>query len=42
MIEIQGVNKFYGKFQVLKNCSTHVAKGEVVVVCGRRDRASRR
>ncbi|WP_279483671.1 amino acid ABC transporter ATP-binding protein [Aureimonas sp. SK2] len=34
MIEIQGVNKFYGKFQVLKNCSTHVAKGEVVVVCG--------
>ena len=29
-------------FQVLKDCSTEVAKGEVVVVCGRRARASRR
>ena len=34
MIEITGVTKYYGKFPVLKNCSTSVAKGEVVVVCG--------
>lgn len=34
MIEITGVTKQYGNFTVLKNCSTHVAKGEVVVVCG--------
>ncbi|MBS7700278.1 MULTISPECIES: amino acid ABC transporter ATP-binding protein [unclassified Chelatococcus] len=34
MIEITDVTKTYGNFTVLKNCSTHVAKGEVVVVCG--------
>ena len=34
MIGIKSINKFYGQMQVLKNCSTHVAKGEVVVVCG--------
>ncbi|MDR3519104.1 MAG: amino acid ABC transporter ATP-binding protein [Azospirillaceae bacterium] len=34
MINIQAVNKLYGGFQVLKNCSTTVAKGDVVVVCG--------
>lgn len=34
MIAIKQVSKFYGDFQVLKNCSTEVAKGEVVVVCG--------
>jgi len=34
MIEITGVTKYYGNFAVLKNCSTSVAKGEVVVVCG--------
>ena len=35
MIEISHVNKWYGPtFQVLKDCSTTVAKGEVVVVCG--------
>jgi glutamate/aspartate transport system ATP-binding protein len=34
MIEIKSINKYYGQMQVLKNCSTHVAKGEVVVVCG--------
>ena len=34
MIEIKKANKFYGDFQVLKDCSTSVAKGEVVVVCG--------
>ena len=34
MIEMKNVSKWYGTFQVLKNCSTDVAKGEVVVVCG--------
>jgi glutamate/aspartate transport system ATP-binding protein len=34
MIEIRNVSKWYGDFQVLKDCSTHVTKGEVVVVCG--------
>jgi len=28
------VSKWYGSFQVLADCSTEVAKGEVVVVCG--------
>ncbi|MEO4049304.1 amino acid ABC transporter ATP-binding protein [Pseudomonas sp. CAU 1711] len=34
MISIQNVNKWYGDFQVLSQCSTEVKKGEVVVVCG--------
>ena len=34
MIELNKVSKWYGSFQVLKNCSTQVDKGEVVVVCG--------
>jgi glutamate/aspartate transport system ATP-binding protein len=34
MIEIQGVSKWYGKFQVLTDCSAKVEKGEVVIVCG--------
>ncbi|HEX6007172.1 MAG TPA: ATP-binding cassette domain-containing protein, partial [Burkholderiales bacterium] len=34
MIEFKNVSKWYGDFQVLKNCSTRVGKGEVVVVCG--------
>ena len=34
MIEFRNVSKWYGNFQVLKNCSTKVDKGEVVVVCG--------
>ena len=34
MIEIRKVSKWYGSFQVLKDCTTRVAKGEVVVVCG--------
>jgi glutamate/aspartate transport system ATP-binding protein len=35
MIEISHVNKWYGPtFQVLRDCTTNVAKGEVVVVCG--------
>ena len=34
MIDIKNVSKWYGSFQVLKDCSTSVEKGEVVVVCG--------
>jgi glutamate/aspartate transport system ATP-binding protein len=34
MIEIDKVSKWYGNFQVLKDCSTQVDKGDVVVVCG--------
>jgi len=35
MIEISHVSKWYGAtFQALKDCTTSVAKGEVVVVCG--------
>ena len=34
MIEIKNVSKWYGSFQVLTDCSTSIAKGEVVVVCG--------
>jgi len=34
MIEIRNVSKWYGAFRVLTDCSTHVDKGEVVVVCG--------
>jgi glutamate/aspartate transport system ATP-binding protein len=34
MIEIDNVSKWYGDFQVLRDCTTRVAKGEVVVVCG--------
>jgi len=34
MIELTDVSKWYGSFQVLADCSTQVAKGEVVVVCG--------
>jgi glutamate/aspartate transport system ATP-binding protein len=34
MIMLSGVSKWYRSFQVLKDCTTAVAKGEVVVVCG--------
>jgi glutamate/aspartate transport system ATP-binding protein len=34
MIDIKDVSKWYGTFQVLKDCTTSVRKGEVVVVCG--------
>ncbi len=34
MIELRGVSKWYGGFQVLAECSTRVDRGEVVVVCG--------
>jgi glutamate/aspartate transport system ATP-binding protein len=34
MIEIDNISKWYNDFQVLRNCTTRVAKAEVVVVCG--------
>ena len=34
MIKIDHVSKWYGSFQVLTDCTTSIAKGEVVVVCG--------
>jgi glutamate/aspartate transport system ATP-binding protein len=34
MIQISNVSKWYGSFQVLTDCTTHISKGEVVVVCG--------
>ena len=34
MIEIKNISKWSGSFQVLKDCSVNVEKGEVVVVCG--------
>jgi len=34
VIDIENLSKWYSTFQVLKNCSMRVAKGEVVIVCG--------
>jgi glutamate/aspartate transport system ATP-binding protein len=34
MIHMNNVSKYYGDFQVLADCTTQVAKGDVVVVCG--------
>jgi glutamate/aspartate transport system ATP-binding protein len=34
VIQIDHVSKWYGNFQVLTDCTTTIAKGEVVVVCG--------
>ena len=34
MIAIEKVSKWYDSFRVLTECSTSLAKGEVVVVCG--------
>lgn len=34
LIVFESVSKFYGDFQVLRNCSTTIAAREVVVVCG--------
>ena len=34
MIELQGVNKWYGDFHVLKDINLNVGKGEIVVVAG--------
>lgn len=34
MISIKNVSKWYGTFRALDDCTTQVASGEVVVVCG--------
>ncbi len=34
MITLDKLSKSYGTFQVLKNCSTRIETGEVVVICG--------
>ena len=34
MIEMKGVSKWYGNFQVLTDCTTSVTRGDVMVVCG--------
>ena len=34
MINIDKISKWYGDFQVLTDCTAHVHKGDVVVVCG--------
>ena len=34
MISVRKVSKLYGTFQALRDCSTEVDRGEVVVVCG--------
>lgn len=34
MIKIRDVSKWYGNFQVLTDCTAHIHKGDVVVVCG--------
>ena len=34
MIQLKNLSKWYGNFQVLKNCTTELSKGEVMVVCG--------
>jgi len=34
MIEIEKVSKWFGRFQVLDDCTTRVDRGEVVVICG--------
>ncbi|MBD8528631.1 MULTISPECIES: amino acid ABC transporter ATP-binding protein [unclassified Massilia] len=34
MIQLDGVNKWYGQYHALVDVSEHVAKNEVVVVCG--------
>src|SRR6478736_4021889 len=34
MIELAGVNKWFGEYQALKNIDLAVAKGEKIVVCG--------
>jgi glutamate/aspartate transport system ATP-binding protein len=34
MISIRNVSKNYGQFQVLRDCSAEIEKGEVIVICG--------
>ena len=41
-IEIVGMHKWYGDFHVLKDINLKVMRGERIVICGPRARASRR
>ncbi len=34
MVEMRGVNKWYGEFHVLKNINLQVKRGERIVICG--------
>ena len=34
VIEFKNVNKWYGKFQVLKEINFHVNKSEIIIICG--------
>ncbi|WMY97317.1 MAG: amino acid ABC transporter ATP-binding protein [Arsenophonus sp.] len=34
MIHIKNISKWYNKFQVLNDCSIHLKKGEIIVICG--------
>jgi len=34
MIEVDAISKWFGAHRVLTDCSTRVARGEIVVVCG--------
>ena len=34
MIELKNVSKWYGTFQVLKDCSVTIQKSDVMVICG--------
>lgn len=34
MISLKNISKWYGHFQVLIDCTLHINKGEVVVICG--------
>jgi glutamate/aspartate transport system ATP-binding protein len=34
MIDIKNISKWYGQFQVLADCTTTVARGDVMVICG--------
>jgi ABC-type sugar transport system ATPase subunit len=39
-VDLKGVHKWYGDFHVLKDVNLAVAKGERLVICGRRARAN--
>ncbi|MFM4701842.1 amino acid ABC transporter ATP-binding protein [Aeromonas bivalvium] len=34
VVELKGVNKWYGEFHVLRNINLRVSKGEKIVICG--------
>ncbi|MFP6812996.1 MAG: ATP-binding cassette domain-containing protein, partial [Moraxella sp.] len=34
MINVNKISKWYGDFQVLTDCTAHVHKGDVTVICG--------